>query len=74
MDAKAVVRVGLIVAGAVALAVVVSQVREKRAVASTAVADIEAQLSSLDPVRRAAVVGLLARDGAHSLHHGHEAS
>lgn len=64
LDARVGVRVGLLVAAAVALALAASQVREKRAVAVATVDDIEAQLAALDPATRAAVVARLSADAA----------
>ena len=54
-------RVGLLVAAALVLAVAASQVRDKRAVALATVEDIEAQPSALDPATHAGVVARTVR-------------
>ena len=70
-EPRVILRVGLLVAAAVALAIAASQVREKRALALATVDDIEAQLSALDPVTRAAVVARLSTDAAKTVHEKH---
>jgi len=70
-DSRVALRVGLLVAAAVALAFAAVQVREKRSLAVATVDDIERQLASLDPATRAAVITRLSADGAkkgHDLH------
>ena len=71
MDSKVALRVGLLVATAVALASAAVQVRDKRSLALATVGDIEMQLASLDPVTRAAVVARLSADGANKVHRMH---
>jgi hypothetical protein len=71
VESRVVVRVVLLVAAVVALVVVASQVRDKRAVARDTVGDIEAQLGALDPVTRAAVVARLATDAGRAVHDKH---
>jgi len=61
-------RVGLLVAAAVALALAASQFREKRSLAIATVDDIEAQLAALDPVTKAAVVARLSTDAVKTVH------
>jgi len=62
------VRMGLLVAAAVALALAASQFREKRSLAMGTVDDIEAQLSALDPATKAAVYARLSVDAAKTVH------
>ena len=68
LDSKIALRVGLLVAAAVALAVAASQVREKRGLALATVDAIEDQLAALDPATRAAVVARLSVDAAKTVH------
>jgi len=57
-----IIRAALLVAAAVALAVAAVQLRDKRETADLTVENIQAQLDSLDPVTRAAVVTRLTSD------------
>jgi hypothetical protein len=68
INSRVLLRVGLLVAAAAALAFAATQVREKRAIALATVDDIEAQLSALDPATRAAVVARLSADAAKTVH------
>jgi len=68
LDSKIALRVGLLVAAAVALAVAASQVRDKRSLALATVDDIESQLAALDPATRAAVVARLSVHAAKTVH------
>ena len=67
-ESRAVLRAGLLVAAAVALAFAATQLREKRALAVATVDDIEAQLAALDPATKAAVIARLSVDGAKTVH------
>jgi len=67
-ESRAVLRAGLLVAAAVALAFAATQLREKRALAVATVDDIEAQLAALDPATKAAVIARLSADAAKSVH------
>jgi hypothetical protein len=71
LDPRVALRVGLLVAAAVALAFAAVQVREKRSLALAAVDDIERQLASLDPATRAAVITRMSADGAKKMHDLH---
>ena len=71
LDSRGALRVGLLVAAAVALAVAASQVRERRSLALATVSDIEGQLAALDPATRAAVVARLSVDAATTVHDKH---
>ena len=71
LDSRVALRVGLLVAAAVALAFAAVQVREKRGLALATVDDIERQLASLDPATRAAVITRLSVDGATKVHDLH---
>jgi hypothetical protein len=71
LDSKVALRVGLLVAAAVALTVAASQVREKRTLALSTVDDIEAQLAALDPATRAAVLTRLSVDAVKTVHDKH---
>ena len=68
LNARVALRVGLLIAAAVALVIAASQVREKRNLAIATVDDIEAQLAALDPATRAAVVSRLSVDAAKTVH------
>jgi hypothetical protein len=68
MSESRVLRIGLLAAAAVALALAASQFREKRSLALGTVDDIEAQLSALDPATKAAVYARLSVDAAKSVH------
>ena len=68
VNSKVLLRVGLLVAAAVALAFAASSVREKHDVAVATVDEIEAQLAALDPATRAAVIARLSRDAAKVVH------
>jgi len=68
LNSRVALRVGLLIAAAVALAIAASQVREKRNLAIATVDDIEAQLAALDPATRAAVVSRLSVDAAKTVH------
>ena len=68
LNSKVALRVGLLVAATVALAIAASQVREKRDLAIATVDDIEGQLAALDPATRAAVVSRLSVDAAKTVH------
>lgn len=70
---RVILRIGLLVAAAAALAVAAAQLQEKRNVVITAVDDIEAQLAALDPATRAAVVARLSTDAAKAVHDKHRA-
>ena len=67
-ESRVVLRAGLLVAAAVALALAATQFREKRSMAIGTVDDIEAQLSALDPATKAAVIARLSADAAKSVH------
>lgn len=54
----------VLVATAAAVALALSELREKKRQADVAVHDIEAQLDSLDPVTRAAVMARVGADTA----------
>jgi len=71
IETRVLVRVGLLVAAGLALVVVASQIRDKRAVARATVSDIEAQLGALDPATRAAVVARLATDAGRAVYDKH---
>ena len=71
LDPRVALRVGLLVAAAVALAFAAFQVREKRSLALATVDDIESQLPSLDPATRAAVITRMSADGAKKMHDLH---
>jgi len=71
LDSRVALRVGLLVAAGAALALAALQVREKRSLAIATVDDIEAQLASLDPATRAAVIARLSADGAKKVHDLH---
>jgi len=64
-------RVGLLVAAAVALAFAAVPWRERRSVALASVDDIEGQLASLDPATRAAVLARLTADAAKTVYDLH---
>ena len=68
LNSRVALRVGLLIAAAVALAIAAAQVREKRDLAIATVDDIEAQLAALDPATRAAVVSRLSVDAAKTVH------
>jgi len=68
LNARVTLRVGLLIAAAVALVIAASQVSEKRNLAIATVDDIEAQLAALDPATRAAVVSRLSVDAAKTVH------
>ena len=68
LNSRVALRVGLLIAAAVALAIAAAQVREKRNLAIATVDDIEAQLAALDPATRAAVVSRLSVDAAKRVH------
>lgn len=57
-----IIRVVLLVATAVVLAVAAAQLRDKRQTAELTVDNIHAQLDALDPVTRAAVIARLSSD------------
>ncbi len=71
LEPRVMLRAGLLVAAAVALAVAAAQLREKHNLVVTAVDDIEAQLAALDPATRAAVVAQLSTDAAKAVHNKH---
>lgn len=71
LEPRVMLRAGLLVAAAVALAVAAAQLREKHNLVITAVDDIEAQLAALDPATRAAVVARLSTDAARAVHNKH---
>lgn len=54
----------VLVAAAAAVALALSELREKKRQADVAVHDIEAQLDALDPVTRAAVMARVGADTA----------
>ena len=54
----------VVVAAAAAVTVALAELREKRRQADVAVHDIEAQLGTLDPVTRTAVMARVAADTA----------
>jgi hypothetical protein len=54
----------VLVAAATAVALALSELREKKRQADVAVHDIEAQLDALDPVTRAAVMARVGADTA----------
>jgi hypothetical protein len=68
VNAKVLLRVGLLVAAAAALAFAAVSIREKHEIALSTVDDIEAQLAALDPATRAAVIARLSRDAAKVVH------
>jgi len=68
VNSKVLLRVGLLVAAAVALAFAAASIRDKHEVAVSTVDDIEAQLAALDPATRAAVIARLTRDAARVVH------
>jgi hypothetical protein len=68
VNAKVLLRVGLLVAAAAALAFAAVSIREKHEIAVSTVDDIEAQLAALDPATRAAVIARLSRDAAKVVH------
>jgi hypothetical protein len=70
-ESRVILRVGLLVAAAVALALAASQVREKHSLAMATVDDIEAQLSALDPATKAAVVARLSADAVKNVRDKH---
>jgi len=74
VDSRVLLRVGLLVAAAAALAFAATQVREKRALALATVDDIEAQLAALDPATRTAVIARLSTDAAKTVHDRHSKS
>lgn len=65
---RSLLRAGLLVGAALALALAAAQLREHRALANATVDDIEAELAALDPVTRAAVIARLTRDAAKTIH------
>jgi hypothetical protein len=71
LEPRVMLRAGLLVAAAVALAVAAAQLREKHNLVITAVDDIEAQLPAPDPATRAAVVARLSTDAAKAVHNKH---
>jgi len=71
IESRVILRVGLLVAAAVALALAASQVREKHSLAMATVDDIEAQLSALDPATKAAVVARLSADAVRTVRDKH---
>ncbi len=70
-EPRVVVRVVLLIAAAVVLAVAASKVRDKRGLALATVDDIEAQLVALDPATRAAVLARLATDAGRAVQNKH---
>jgi hypothetical protein len=68
VDSKVLLRVGLLVAAAAALAFAAASIREKHEIAVSTVEDIEAQLAALDPATRASVIARLTRDAARVVH------
>jgi hypothetical protein len=68
VDSKVLLRVGLLVAAAAALAFAAVSVREKHEIAVSTVDDIEAQLAALDPATRAAVIARLSTHAAKAVH------
>lgn len=68
MTQARILRVGLLIGAAVALALAASQFRDKRALAIGTVDDIESQIAALDPVTKAAVVARLSADAAKAVH------
>lgn len=70
-DSKTALRLGLLVAAAMALAIAVARLSVKRTLARATVDDIEGQLAALDPATRAAVVARLAADAAQTVHDKH---
>ena len=68
MDSRVLLRVGLLVAAAVALALAAASVRERHLVAVSTVDDIEAQLAALEPAARAEVVARLSVDAVKFVH------
>jgi len=68
VNSKVLLRVGLLVAAAVALAFAAASIRDKHEVAVSTVDDIETQLAALDPATRAAVIARLTRDAARVVH------
>ena len=71
LNARTAVRVGLLVAAAVAVGFAAAQVREKRTFGLATVDDVEAQLAALDPATRTAVVARLSADAAANVHDKH---
>jgi len=67
MESRRILRVGLLVAAAVALAVAAATFREKQSLANATVDQIEAQLAALDPATRAAVLARLSKDAAQAV-------
>jgi hypothetical protein len=63
-----ILRAGLLVAAAAALAFAAAQLREKHEEVSSVVDDIEGQVAALDPVTRAAVLTRLGVDSAKVIH------
>ena len=68
LNSKVALRVGLLIAAALAVAIAASQLREKRGLALATVDDIEGKLAALDPATRAAVVARLSADAARTVH------
>jgi hypothetical protein len=68
VKSRAILRTGLLVAAAVALAFAAAQLREKRSLAIATVDDIEGQLAALDPATKAAVLARLSADAAKAVH------
>ena len=71
LESRVILRAGLLVGAAVALAFAASQLREKRSLAIATVDDIEGQLAALDPATKAAVVARLSADAAKTVHDKH---
>ena len=63
-----ILRAGLLVAAAAALAFAAAQLREKHQEVSSTVDDIERQVAALDPVTRTAVLARLGPDSAKVIH------
>ena len=62
MSSKSALRFALLIGAAAALVAAAITLQEKHRLADETVDDIEAQLASLDPATRAAVVARLGRD------------
>jgi hypothetical protein len=70
MSSRSALRVALLIGAAAALAAAAMAVQERHTLADQTVDDIEAQLASLDPATRAAVVAKLGRDAAEAVRAG----
>jgi hypothetical protein len=71
LEPRVILRAGLLVATAAALALAATQLREKRTLVMATADDIEAQLAALDPATQAAVVARLTGDAAKTVHDTH---